>query len=85
MRCFPCLIVFSLVVTACEVHAQTTRADSAASYTYRGNDWLTLVKRANEPRLLTAFIYRVFQALGCDLKKRPQVNSVPLKLQGSDL
>ena len=41
MRCFLCLIVFSLVVTAWEVQAQNSRADSAASYLNRGNDWLT--------------------------------------------
>src|SRR5215510_14822411 len=41
MRCFLCLIVFSLVVTAWEVQAQNSLADSAASYINRDNDWLT--------------------------------------------
>ncbi len=40
MRCFFCLIVFSLVLTARLVQGQTPRADSAASYLDRGNDWL---------------------------------------------
>ena len=69
MRCFPCLIVFSLVVTAWEVQAQTSRADSAASYIYRGNDWLTKgevdlaiadynLAIAFDPRSSVAFINR---------------------------
>src|SRR5262249_57701946 len=41
MRCFLCLIIFSLVAMAWEVQAQNSRADSAASYLNRGNDWLT--------------------------------------------
>lgn len=35
----PALIAFSLVVTAWEVQAQTSRVESAASYLIRGNDW----------------------------------------------
>src|SRR5262245_62055823 len=69
MRFFPCLIVFSLVVTAWEVQAQTSRADSAASYTYRGNEWFTKgeldlaiadynLAIAFDPRSAVAFINR---------------------------
>src|SRR5215475_380041 len=69
MRCFPCLIVFSLVVTAWEAQAQTSRANSAASYIYRGNDRLTKgeldlaiddynLAIAFDPRSAMAFINR---------------------------
>lgn len=41
MRCFPWLTVFSSVAIAWDVQTQTSRANSAASYFNRGNDWLT--------------------------------------------
>src|SRR5262247_1669552 len=41
------------------------------------SDWLALVERASEPGLLTAFIYRVFQAFGVNLKKTTPSQGCP--------